>query len=280
MYGARLNKRTITLSIEDFFYSVSLQLRYRWLWERSNKLDDTIKKVVKPVDGAKRIFAKLIRKFKYIDRVQSQECIKAIALHIKEMWKCDQNTTLVMPVCAKTNRYPDGSLKMVYDLRTSLGGWKNKMVINHFDANDVHVAAGCNVILCDDFIGSGSTVVKRIKCIKTKMSSNAKLYVVSLACMREAKESILNMPGVYAFSPIWLDKGIKDEYGNSVMLSMEALLSPTHNKEEMVKCTLGYGKAGSLYFNEDYRIPNNVYPIFWWGNLADGRSLNSLFLRP
>ena len=280
MNGGRLNKRTTTLSIEDFFYSVGLQLRYRWLWERSNKLDDTIEKVVKPVDGAKRLFAKLIRRFKYLDHAQAQECIKAIAFHIKETWKCDQNTTLIMPVCKKTNRHPDGSLKMVYDLRTALGGWKNNMIINYFDAKDPHVTAGNNVILCDDFIGSGSTMEKRIDWIKNNMSPNAKLYVVSFACMQAAKESILGKTGVYVFSPIWLDKGIKDESGDSVMLSMEALLSPKYNKEDMEKCTLGYGKAGSLYFNEDYRIPNNVYPIFWWGSLADGRELNSLFLRP
>jgi len=185
-----------------------------------------------------------------------------------------------MPVCTKTNRSPDGSLKLVYDLRSALGGWNNKMLLNYFDANDTHIISGCNVILCDDFIGSGSTMEKRINRIKSKMSPNAKLYVVSLACMREAKESILDKKGVYAFSPIWIDKGIKDESGDAIMLRMEALLSPKYQNEDLVKCTLGYGKAGSLYFNEDYRIPNNVYPIFWWGYLADGRSLNSLFLRP
>lgn len=280
MYGGRFNKRFRTLSIEDFFYSFGLQLRYHWLWKRSNKLDDTIEKVVKPVNGARRLFVKLIHKFKYIDHDHSQECINIIARYIKETWKCDQNTTLIMPVCTKTNRYPDGSLKMVYDLRTALGGWKNKMVINFFDADDSHVAAGCNVILCDDFIGSGSTMEKRIKRIRTKMSPSAKLYVVSLACMREARDSLFGNSGIYAFSPLLLDKGIKDKSGNSVMLSMEALLSPIYNKEEMAKCTLGYGGTGSLYYNEDYRIPNNVYPIFWWGYLFDGRPFNSLFLRP
>lgn len=280
MYGGRLSKRTGTLSIENFFFSVSLQLRYRWLWERSNKLDDTIEKVVKPVDGAKRMFAKLIRRFRYVNLVQSQECVNAIARHIKETWSCDQNTTLIMPVCTKSSKRPDGSYKMVYDLRSALGGWNNEMLLNYFDANDTHIAFGCNVILCDDFIGSGSTMEKRINWIKTKMSPNAKLYVVSLACMREAKESILDKKGVYAFSPIWLDKGIKDESGDAIMLRMEALLSPKYQNEDLVKCTLGYGKVGSLYFNEDYRIPNNVYPIFWWGYLADGRALNSLFLRP
>ena len=77
-----------------------------------------------------------------------------------------------------------------------------------------------------------------------------------------------------------MEKGIKEPAKEHVMLNMEALLAPTFGTQKMRNCSLGYGNTGSLYYNKEYRIPNNVYPVFWWGTLADGRRFQSLFLRP
>ena len=280
MDESAFEKRKFTLKRHEFLYSLGLQLRFNWLWERSNSLDETISRVVLPVYGAKRLFSKLIRKFKYVDHSHSQKNVIAIAHQIKVVWKCSPKTTLIMPVCSRSQRSPDGSSKMVYDLRSALGNWNGVMFTSCLDLKDPNLSSGCDVILCDDFIGSGSTIMRKMSKIQAAISPGSKLYVVSLAAMKNARDTVLNKPDIFFYTPLLLEKGINDSSDESIMLNMEALLAPRYNNESLENCSLGYAKTGSLYFNEDYRIPNNVYPIFWWGKMNDGQLFRSLFMRP
>lgn len=273
-------KRSRTLSFEDFFYSLSLQFRHRWLWIKSNQLDETIENIIKPVEGARRLFPTLLKRFKYIDYSHSQRNLRAIAHQIKDVWKCDKTKTVIMSIRKQVNNHPDGSSKMAYDLLRVLGDWNGHLIIDPFDENYAKLSKGYSVILCDDFIGSGSTIDNRIKAIKDMIAPQAKLYIVALAAMSEARDLYLNRSGSMYYSPVWLEKGITEKKKTQIMLRMESLLASKHKDQVLSNCSLGYGKAGSLYFNEEYRIPNNVYPIFWWGKYVDGRDFNSLFLRP
>ena len=273
--------RSSTMEVKDLFYSFRLMWRHQWLWERSNELDETIVKIIRPVDGGKRLFAKLIHKFKFVSSKESDTCIALISKQIKEVWKCDNNKTLIMAVRLKRNTHPDGSSKMLYDLQNALKDWNDSLIIDPFNDKDNRLNSGYNVVLCDDFIGSGSTIDKRIKALKAVMSASARIYVVSLAAMKESVPRYFsNYNNVDVYSPIWLEKGIKDGTSIAIMLEMEKRLAPKYKNELLHKCSLGYGKVGGLFFNECYRVPNNVYPIFWWGLLVNGQSFNSLFLRP
>lgn len=288
MFGNKINIdntplpiRSSTMDVKDLFYSIRLLWRHQWLWGRSNELDETIVKILRPVNGGKRLFARLIHKFMYVGRSESNKCISMIAEQIKGVWKCDKNQTLIMAVKLKKNRHPDGSSKMLYDLQTALKDWNDRYIIDPFNDKDIRLASGFNVVLCDDFIGSGSTIDKRIKSLKAVMPASAKIYVVSLAAMKESvPRYISSYNNVAVFSPIWLEKGIKDGTSIAIMLEMEKRLAPKYKGESLENCSLGYGKAGGLYYNEDYRIPNNVYPIFWWGLLVNGQRFKSLFERP
>lgn len=272
--------REDTLGAKDFFFSIWLQLKHRWLLNRSNQLDATIKSIVTPVNGGRCLFSKLIHKFTYVDKSVSSKRIADIANHIINIWKCNQTNTLIMAVTKKDNPHPDGALKMIYDLQVALGGWNRSKLINHFDVNNKYIKKGYDVIICDDFIGSGETINKRIVEIREKMSKEANLFIVALAGMKDAKRRYLSKQNLHIYVPCWLDKGIIDNFSEGIMFNMEALLSTKYLKETKSKVSMGYGKAGSLYYNEDYRIPNSVYPIFWWGKLADGKPFNSLFRRP
>ncbi len=275
-----LEKRAIKLNPNEFLYSLSLQLRFHWLQERSNKLDETVARIVVPINGAKRLFNKLIRRFKYVDRLHSQTNLEKIANQINNVWGCCTQTTLIMPVCSKRHKSPDGSYKMIYDLRNALGVWNGELIRSFFDLEDPHLRSGFDVILCDDFIGSGTTIEQKMSILRDTMTPEAKLYVVSLAAMKKARDRVLTRPEISFYTPLLLDQGINDSKDESIMRNMEALLAPTYNNQKMEKCSLGYAKTGSLYYNEDYRIPNNVYPVFWWGEMADGEAFNSLFRRP
>ena len=52
----------------------------------------------------------------------------------------------------------------------------------------------------------------------------------------------------------------------------EAHLKPKIGKMKLKNYFLGYGESEALYFSEEYRVPNNVFPIFWWRLALDGES--------
>jgi hypothetical protein len=61
-----------------------------------------------------------------------------------------------------------------------------------------------------------------------------------------------------------------------VMLGAEARLASLSKRGTLAKHSLGYKKSESLFAREGGNTPNNVFPIFWWEQLASGADRHSL----
>lgn len=275
-------RKNTLLTKDDYRYSIKLQLKYGWLCKYSNQLDETISLLLTDNDRRK-LFRKLIHEFKYIDREASQDYVLDIASVIQNRWQCKPNESVIIAIRKMCNHHPDGSVNVIYKLQDILKEWKSSRFLNGFDLESKYVKNAKNIILCDDFIGTGGTMEKRIDDLSRVVSPTQKIYLVSLAGMKEARTNILDSKKITYFAPIWLDKGFAtDDTANkdcSTMLKMEELLSRKYKDYKLEIMSLGYKKSGGLYYNEDYRIPNNVFPIFWWGLLNNGQPFRSIFLR-
>lgn len=278
------DKRTTAhpLSAEDFHYSLKLGLKHKWLNRYSNQLDETIYQLLDN-RNKKRLFKKLLDGFIYISKDRSQELIDLIVKHILNVWNCNPEDTIIIGIKKENNPHPDGSSVLLYRIKNGLYDWRSDHFLNEFSKEIIEKYKNYNIILCDDFIGSGSTIYNRVHLAISLQNPKKKLYVVALGAMRQAEEKVLKTSKVKYFVPVWVNKIINHDVNSkdcALMLEMEEQLSERYKNYKLKDMSLGYKQSGALYYNEEYRIPNNVYPIFWWGLLKNKEFFNSLFLRP
>ena len=81
-----------------------------------------------------------------------------------------------------------------------------------------------------------------------------------------------------------LPKGISDCYVGvalaqaiSEMKAAEAVLAKSNGKRKLR--SFGYKATEALYAIDGTSIPNNVFPLFWWGKLADQREYRTVLVR-
>ena len=218
----------------------------------------------------KELIEFLIDKFHYVDSNMLREACKSIVHHIEYIWGLLPENTIVSALCDNTE--PDGSQYLVQSMKNKFSeGWKCSLS-NSIVSSVYKVKSGDNLVIIDDFIGTGNTVLRKATwCVKKARElgvADLKIYICSLAAMRNSFQ-IIEHSAEDIYSVYWLNKGISDEapieklaaYTKS-MLTLEDSLS-WHEKVKK-KYTFGYKQSESLFSLESINVPNNVFPIFWW----------------
>lgn len=159
-----------------------------------------------------------------------------------------------------------------------------------------------NIIILDDFIGSGNRIVNKIKRCKELVNKNeyiegSNFKVISFVAMETGKQHIEGH-GAEVIAEYILKKGITDLFteprlsiAKSNMLRLESLIFENPGSHS---CSFGYEQSEALYVKvltketdpitseNDIvldRAQNNVFPIFWWDIYKDKRRRNTLLYR-
>ncbi len=256
------------LSEWDFKSIFNLGLQYDWLitcdegfMELWNSTEEDL--------NQKKLILYLIHKFLYVDSKKADEYCSLIAHQITEEWGLQSTNTTITAACDNAN--PDGSQLMVQKLKSRFPfQWKEFDFSNSLpDALHNKLNSYDNLVVCDDFVGTGSTIVRKIeyalRVISERHLKNVHIFVVSFAAMQFSKNAV-----AYPFySCEWLLKGISETLtGNDLIIAtkimeeMERILNPKIGRQYLPK--FGYKRSESLYNYENDNIPNNVFPIFWW----------------
>lgn len=274
-------RRGNTLTSNEYMYAFKLHRRHVWLAKYSNQLEFTIRTLLTEKQ-CRNLFSKMLKEFVYVDRDTCHQKVLRVVHQIENVWKCDKNTTVIIAAKKVENGHPDGSNVFLYNLQSELKTWKTNRFISSFNLKNKRVNNSENIIICDDFIGSGETIEKRIDDLYAEFKGKKRIYIVSLGAMDISKKRISKYDNIAVFSSIWLSRILnhdQDSQERNTMLGMENLLASKYKEYELNTMSLGYKESGALYYNEEYRIPNNVYPIFWWGKLSGGEDFDSIFLR-
>ena len=205
------------------------------------------------------------------DGPQISESATAIAEAINDYWKLSpDDTCLVARDLEEKTSSADLALQAV---RTALGATKHKWKGSNFLGRLKQAIAPkkwTNIVLVDDFMGTGQKVAKKIDWIKKKLpaKSGVKIYIVCFVA-QESSVSVVDPLVNDFYAHRLLKRGISDHYPAGEKL--DGSTSAMKRIEERFgtipdDLSFGFGASESLYFPVWWNAPNNVFPVFWWNN--------------
>ena len=230
----------------------------------------------------------LLSRFYYMDDDDYQIRIGQIADHIIKM-NYEPNETVIMAMAH--DHETDGSQDVLNALQIALlikgfdgfstdSRMDQKVEKNHYNKGKR------NFVIVDDFVGTGRTAVKRYQSFVKTLNKND--IHVSFCIVSGMKFGVdyCHQNRMPLYCPVQLKKGLSDYYKGFdlsvkvfIMKQLEMNLATKIGDLELSTYSMGWGQAESLFYREGRKVPNNVYPIFWWKKYCDGRHRNTLFQR-
>ena len=286
-----LPKSSNKMNPEDFFKLRDLLKKQIWLEDVFEALIE-LWNLCEYKDEQKLIY-QLLLNFSCLNSRKVNNYCKDISICICDKWGINSESTKIVALCDEER--PDGSQFFIQILKNKFEGrynWTEKNFLNNLSTigqAPYRLKDGQNLILIDDFIGTGNKVKRRINWLKSRIKEEnifgIKIFLVSLACMQGALNAIKSLK-IKFFSPVKLKKGISDYYDGEIlknnihnMKNLESRLHPIYKNLHLSSFNFGYGKAESLFSIEGLNVPNNVFPIFWWPLLMEERERNTILKR-
>ncbi len=278
------------LSSRDKFRLIfELSKKQPWISEKADALDNLLWGEC-DTDSKRELILELIDRFVHISSECYKDLVGELASRITAEELISDETTQLVAMAADSGA--DSSQYLLYDLKFVMEGvgWRKYKQVNTFGSSYKAYKKNnqlTNIILIDEFMGTGSTVINRVKEIirvyEEAGINGVSIYVKVIAATEQGINAAI-AEGINIESLIVLKKGISNYYEEDVavqkiqlMLELEGILSSEYGTKEMP--SLGYGQTESLYTRDNGNTPNSVFPIFWWPFKKDGQEREVILLR-
>lgn len=179
----------------------------------------------------------------------------------------------IVPSAVGKNATKSGEA-LVYELRNALTSSAIGRKAKYADSVESHLLSAAHidqVIIVDDFIGTGGQAMKALRRLMRRGFLREQLCVVSIFAM--ARGAIrLNEFGIRILATSYFPRAISDGYATGT-LPKDWALQHYDGLEARVKTQRKYkrGYLNSQSLISLKRTPNNTLPIFWMTSLADGK---------
>ncbi|MDH5426046.1 MAG: hypothetical protein OEY29_13720 [Gammaproteobacteria bacterium] len=272
---------------EDFTFLVNLTLKHSWLEGLSEALAELWNLCEN--DSEYELVSNLIDQYKYLNEKGLTEASFDTAKQICETWQLDSENTLIVATSDKSEA--DGSQFFIQSIKNKFaeyGDWQENNFCSRVGDAYNRLEEKPNIVLVDDFIGTGNTMKRRVNAFKQQINKRnlndfTTLYVISIAAMEFSKVTLDKLDINY-YCPIWLKKGITESFSgeeleifNQAMINLEAKLEKKYHGKDLP--SFGYKKSESLFAIMSFNVPNNVFPIFWWPEKKNNKRRKTLFRR-
>ena len=276
-----------SLSRRNFKLIFDLCKRQPWLANKGDELEHILWEECDS-EEKRSLVIELLDRFFHVSSEKYRELLDNLVDSIVEDPRMSDEETQIAAMAADSGS--DSSQYLLYDLKPMFEkrGWRKYKSVNTFGKcfqtfnrnNKLK-----NIVLIDEFVGSGKTVISRVDQINRQFSGvdDINIVVRSLISSDIGMNRILER-GIDFKSLVSLRRGISDFYHPnevdkkiSIMTSLEDLLSESFEGREMPR--LGYGKTECLYFRDNGNTPNSVFPFFWWPFLKNDVERSVLMIR-
>ncbi|MDO8774836.1 MAG: hypothetical protein Q7K57_40245 [Burkholderiaceae bacterium] len=222
----------------------------------------------------------VLKKLAYMRSNDLQLGAAKAAQVICQSWGLQPNNTLIAGLAEPSKTC--GSSAYVRAIENELDrAWATK-IHTVFKSAFRHKEENTNLVLVDDFIGTGNKMKDRI----TRLKENPKtedyaIYVVSFGGMCDGIDLITktscNAVEIYHKLDKCISVGLSAEVASEYtarMKEMEARIFATPGRY-----CFGYMQSEAAFYLESFNIPNNNFPILWSETYADSSPRASLFTR-
>lgn len=227
----------------------------------------------------------LLERYTYLNRLDYDKAIECIAEYIVSDF--DLGKTLL---CATTaDHEKDSAQAVLYDLATTMGllGHTKILTANRYDRAQKFAGTVDDIILVDEFLGTGRSIIGRIQTIARvflgKGIPTPRMHAIVIAGMdfglRRVSQHACAVHTYYALKPgirgFAKDASLSSAYAS--MNTIEDTLAPELHGYHIPK--LGDGQCEALYGRDRGNCPNSVFPVFWWPKSKSGQSRPTPFTR-
>ncbi len=238
--------------------------------EKENALLDILDEC--PNFDYQELIFELLGNFHYMDSNIFGKYQQQIADFIVKDSNFDVDTTQV--VATAYDNEADSSQAILQSLKVLLAkkGWGKVQTVNTI-GKCVKNKKLFQVILVDEFVGSGTTIVNRINWLKKNVTENIIIKCCFIAGIEFGLKKIERDCNIEIYCPLILKRGMTDffdtdqlEKYHNIMLELENKDCHRLHEDKFQNYSLGYNKAEALYSAEGIsgNTPNSVFPIFWW----------------
>ena len=271
---------------ENYNKFINLYIRNKWLIEKSKEVEELIN-FCDNHDSQKLIFD-LLERFIYLDQDNYNLLLNNCVEFIFDFLNYEEQRTQVLALAFDDEA--DSSQAVLHSIKHKIckKGWNQFATVNKFGAGIKHFNKGKNqIIIVDEFIGSGKTVKNRIDYLSKNITGNFEYHCLFISGI-ESTVNRLNSEGYNIFCALPLKKGISEYYlldelkeKETQMLELELKLSQKINNKPLYDYSFGYGGAEALYSMEGCggNTPNSVFPIFWWNKDFSQNQRNTILTR-
>lgn len=232
-----------------------------WTEDRATRFDALLSRLKN--DSEKLLFFKLLGRSYYFDGRQTNLAAGAIAHQIEAEWKLNPDETCL--IARDLDEKSSSADAAIQALRTQLNDdlWPGGQNI----LNSLKYAAESNewknIVLIDDYIGSGKKINKKISYIRSIQPFPKNIYICTFASQNILPYNIPNDCTFFCYKK--LEKGISGTETEEQELSDLNTISDISTRFHKLKKPYHYGfeKTEALFLPENLNCPNNVFGIFW-----------------
>lgn len=258
--------------------------KQNWLAEKESELMNMVSSC-KSSQQQDLVFS-LLEDFQYVGSEILNRYIESIADYVINDSGFDIKRTQIVGMAMDDN--PDSSQWILQQLKSIMTkkGWNNVKITTRFDkAVKIMNSETLNqLVLVDEFIGSGQSVEGRINLLKARAKTDYEIKACFIAGMEFGIERVVNSFADFkCFIPLKkaISERMADEKRNDAIIYMrelESTLLPKINDKELSTYHFGYNGAEALY-SSICNTPNSVFPYFWWPYDLNSQNRNPILIR-
>lgn len=279
---------------EIFNGDLDLYLKQNWLLNKESEIRELFSCCKN--DFEKELIYSLLERFNYLSDGQYNILLNKMTRYIVEQSGFSEN--LFQLTALAYDDEADSSQSMIQTLKGYIqqAEWRNIKTVNTIGGAIKNTKKGrSQIVIVDEFVGSGRTLRTRIKQLNSDLKPIIEVGVevqykfCFLVGMKSTIKAIKEEFGVEIFCALELDKGISEYYQKeeveakiATMVEIENRnLADKINTKNLGDYSLGYGNAEALYSAEDcfQNTPNSVFPIFWWSEDRKNRKRGTILFR-